>query len=1012
MRSLGIRTLWVAATLLAAAAAAGGGCGGPSSGGSTTTGGSSNASTGAGNGTTSSTGGQTTSSTTSSTGTGGSTTGPCTTTAKGQLRGSAIALTSDDKTLVTVNRDAGTVTVMSVDYTDGFPKMTVVKELPVGTTGSEPWQVVIDGCDATAYVALRHDQQVVEITGINTAAPAVGKSVNVGSEPTSLALTPNNTALYVSNWVDGTLSVVDPHALTVTNTIDLNKVIAATGVLGMSVTGRASMAHPRGVAITNNGDNSDSDETVYVTEWFAGRTKPEDPANLAGSDTNWKGLLYKIPVMTGTATTIDLPAVTDTGFKDAKGNTTGCFPNQVASVTIDSGFAYVTSTCASPVGPTGVFQFGACQINGNCAAFGAGSTCDTSKGVCTGSCTTDAQCGHDALGNVRAGSCVVATGECTPDTDNAKTTTHPGLSIVDLTAAKATTVTLDSLFSDLNAGIPTASGMASTRMPLLPTDVDFRPGFGYVASAGADALFRLAITNGAITKVGAMGNPPANGNFIDVRTPVPTGQGIHLPIGLAISKNKAFGFVADDGTRDVTAVDFSTQLVAVSSGMMDFRVTSSTALPMAGTPAASVLQGKRLFTTGLARWSLAGAAWGSCAACHVDGLTDNVTWYFARGPRQTVSLDGTFAHGDPTDQRVLNWTGIFDEVADFEGNVRGISGGIGALVSSVGGNVTAPFTCMTGADCPNGNSCNAVTGKCNANVKDRINQLVETPQQIGLQGSTGEIANPMGTSAHPHTVLPDWMDILHYVQSIRSPRAPTNLVAADVTAGKAIFSDPAQGNCVGCHSGAKWTISKVFYTPGDVPNDAFGSAAATSLSVESWLSKAQTAGFFASLFPSTTAGKQTMRSGAPPGFEQIQCVLRPVGTIGANGAVPNGVSPAAVNVLELRQDMVTGGQGAGATNANDFTAGFNTPSLLGLQVGAPYFHAGNARTLEEALTTTFVGHYQTAVAQVFDLNPATNPQAATIVRQLTAYLLSIDGSTTPFTIPAAGTGGGDICSYM
>src|SRR5262249_23575884 len=153
---------------------------------------------------------------------------------------------------------------------------------------------------------------------------------------------------------------------------------------------------------------------------------------------------------------------------------------------------------------------------------------------------------------------------------------------------------------------------------------------------GADAVFRLTVTNGAITKVGAMGNPPVNGNFIDVRTPVPTGQTIALPIGLAISKTRGVGFVANAGTYNVTALDFSTQLVAAGASGTDFRVTSSSTLPGAGTAPASVLQGKRLFTTGLGRWSLSGAAWGSCAACHIDGLTDNVTWYFARGPRQTV----------------------------------------------------------------------------------------------------------------------------------------------------------------------------------------------------------------------------------------------------------------------------------------------------------------------------------------------------------------------------------------
>lgn len=910
----------------------------------------------------------------------------CTKTALGQLRGSAIALTSDDKTLVTVNRDAGSVTVMSVDYTSGQPALTKVAELPVG---NEPWQVVIDGCDATAYVILRQDQKVVQITGINTATPAVGKSVSVGSEPTGLALTPNQTALYVSNWVDGTLTVIDPATMAVTSTIDLNPVIAATGFLG-TVTSRPSLAHPRGIAITNNGDGVDTDETVYVTEWFAVRTGPEVQGTPLTSDTNWKGLLYAIPVSTGTPTTISLPPVLNTGFNDAKGNVTGCFPNQVGSVSIENEgtsadpkyFADVTSTCASPAGPVGVFQFGACNATGNCSAFGATSTCDLVKGVCTGSCTTDAQCGVGSA----AGACNVVSGECAPLPANAKTTTHPAVTVVDLATATGTTSTLDTLFTTT---ADVTSGTVSTRMPLLPTDIDFKPGFAYVASEGADALFRLAVANGAITKVGSSASNADNGNFIDVRTA--TNFGVHLPIGTVTAHTSAFAFVANDGTRNVVAIDLNAQAVSVSASADAL----STPLPTAGTPAASQLNGKRLFNTGLGRWSLNGAAWGSCGACHIDGLTDNVTWYFARGPRQTTSLDGTFNKADPTDQRILNWTAINDEVADFEGNVRGISGGVGAIVSvaNTACTVAGEVACSSGV-------CDPKSLTCTPAAADRVNTLNQTPSQQGLQGSSAALA---ATGALPT----NWSDITNWVANIRSPRAPTNLVPADVTAGAALFGS-GQGNCVGCHSGPKWTVSKVFYTPGNVPNDAFNSSLSTSLSNTSWLAAATAAGFPGGangLFPSqAAANKQDMRSGAPLTFEQLQCILRPVGTIIANAAAPKGVSPAAVNVLEVRQDMVTGAQGAGGLNANDFTTGFNIPSLLGVQVGAPYFHAGNARTLEEALSTTFQGHYQSPVAQVF--NPT-----ATQVQQLVAYLLSIDGTVTAPAKQALGASGGDICDY-
>ena len=47
----------------------------------------------------------------------------CDLTATGSLHGSAIAVSPDDTRVVTVNRDAGTVTVMAVSYADGQPRV-------------------------------------------------------------------------------------------------------------------------------------------------------------------------------------------------------------------------------------------------------------------------------------------------------------------------------------------------------------------------------------------------------------------------------------------------------------------------------------------------------------------------------------------------------------------------------------------------------------------------------------------------------------------------------------------------------------------------------------------------------------------------------------------------------------------------------------------------------------------------------------------------------------------------
>jgi hypothetical protein len=596
-----------------------------------------------------------------------------------------------------------------------------------------------------------------------------------------------------------------------------------------------------------------------------------------------------------------------------------------------------------------VFQRGACTSTASCTSFNPASTCN--QGVCTLQCLTDADCGPLAA----TGDCVLPAGTCKPTLDNAKTTTHPAVSIVDLAAKTATTTAVDKLYQTKAA----ANGFP-LRVPLLPTDIGFHGQFAYLTGEGADAAFRLSINGGTIADVGSSTN-----NFIDLRTAMDST--IRLPIGIAMAHGSAFAFVADDGNRDVTALDLGAQSVANAATVA---TTHSSPLPGAGTPEESVLKGKRFFNTGLGRWSLRGQGWGSCGACHIDGLTDDVTWYFARGPRQTISLDGSFASSDDTDQRIFNWSGIFDEVADFEGNVRGVSGGVGAIVSATS---TPPV------------------------VADRINTATITPPQQGLQGSSAATADP-ASGASPHSVIGDWKDITAWVKTVRSPRRPTNLVAADVAAGKLLFGT-GQGNCVGCHSGAKWTVSKVFYSPNDVFNDVTGGTSSSSLSQTSWNTALN--GFPSALLPTATPANQFDRVGSAA-FEQLGCVVRPVGTIGAlSGSVPSGVSPAAVGVLELRQDMKTGAQGSGLL-ASEPTAGFNPPSLLGVQVGAPYFHAGNARTLEEVFDGLFLKHHQSSVAQVFAPD-------ATEVRQLVAYLLSIDESEATFAIPAKGMGGGDLC---
>lgn len=77
-----------------------------------------------------------------------------------------------------------------------------------------------------------------------------------------------------------------------------------------------------------------------------------------------------------------------------------------------------------------------------------------------------------------------------------------------------------------------------------------------------------------------------------------------------------------------------------------------------------------------------------------------------------------------------------------------------------------------------------------------------------------------------------------------------------------------------------------------------------------------------------------------------------------------------------------------------------------MQVGAPYLHAGNARTLEELFDALFVGHHG-ALADAGFLQGA----GAVAARDaLVQYLLSIDESTATVALPSsAGADGGDFC---
>jgi len=95
-----------------------------------------------------------------------------------------------------------------------------------------------------------------------------------------------------------------------------------------------------------------------------------------------------------------------------------------------------------------------------------------------------------------------------------------------------------------------------------------------------------------------------------------------------------------------------------------------------------VLQGKQIFYNArdsrMTQQENSDAGYISCASCHIDGTHDGQTWDFTQrgeGLRNTISLRGRAGTGHGN----VHWTGNFDEIHDFENDIRFAFGGTGFM---------------------------------------------------------------------------------------------------------------------------------------------------------------------------------------------------------------------------------------------------------------------------------------------------------------------------------------------
>ncbi len=240
----------------------------------------------------------------------------------------------------------------------------------------------------------------------------------------------------------------------------------------------------------------------------------------------------------------------------------------------------------------------------------------------------------------------------------------------------------------------------------------------------------------------------ANTGFGSLVTRIATGA---APQGVCSDATTGRTFVQNFMGRSVSALETA---ALFNSG--DIQVASSSISMVASeTLPANVLQGKRLFYhAGDPRMSAEGYL--SCATCHIDGAEDGRVWDFTgrgEGLRNTTTLNGRggMAHGR------VHWSSNFDEIQDFENDIRSAFGGAGFLTN---------------------------------------------PQFAAT-------SNPLGA---PKAGLNDDLDALAaYVASLddsfiaRSPfRQSNGANTAAATQGEAIF---ARENCASCHTPPRYTMS-------------------------------------------------------------------------------------------------------------------------------------------------------------------------------------------------------------
>ena len=146
------------------------------------------------------------------------------------------------------------------------------------------------------------------------------------------------------------------------------------------------------------------------------------------------------------------------------------------------------------------------------------------------------------------------------------------------------------------------------------------------------------------------------------------------PRGVALSPNGERLYIHNYLDRTVGVYDTSSLMQGIENSV---NLDAEVGTVVAETLNPFVLTGKKLFFDA-SDSRLSSQAYIACAACHDDAGHDGRTWDFSdggEGLRNTIDLRGRagIAHGN------VHWTANFDEIHDFENDIRGVFDGTGLM---------------------------------------------------------------------------------------------------------------------------------------------------------------------------------------------------------------------------------------------------------------------------------------------------------------------------------------------